>query len=253
MENGVNRRTLELQVNTTENEDFPVLDRDGRTLYFSSRGHTSIGGYDLYKTQFDFNTGKWSSPENLGIPINTVDDDLLYLSSLKGDHAIYATATDAGKGKIQLRNIQLGDISNNLVSISGTYFSLDQVTRRDARVTVLRTSDHGIITSVRTDRTGKYELVLEPGQEYTLVVEGGSYLPHAENFTIPMMAAASLRQEVKLNKTKEKEEMTLVNFFTPLTAGPSAGTLAVSDVPTETISNAYDISGTDTSEMIPNR
>ena len=137
---------LGTSVNTTENEDFPVLDRDGRTLYFSSRGHTSIGGYDLYKTQFDFNTGKWSSPENLGIPINTVDDDLLYLSSLKGDHAIYATATDAGKGKIQLRNIQLGDISNNLVSISGTYFSLDQVTRRDARVTVLRTSDHGIIT-----------------------------------------------------------------------------------------------------------
>ncbi|MBK9542778.1 MAG: PD40 domain-containing protein [Bacteroidetes bacterium] len=242
---------LGTSVNTTENEDFPVLDRDGRTLYFSSRGHTSIGGYDLYKTQFDFNTGKWSSPENLGIPINTVDDDLLYLSSLKGDHAIYATATDAGKGKIQLRNIQLGDISNNLVSISGTYFSLDQVTRRDARVTVLRTSDHGIITSVRTDRTGKYELVLEPGQEYTLVVEGGSYLPHAENFSIPMMAAASLRQEVKLIKTKEKEEMTLVNFFTPLTAGTTAGTLAVSDVPTETISNAYEISGTDTSGMIP--
>lgn len=238
-------------VNTAENEDYPVLDKDGRTLYFSSRGHNSIGGYDLYKTQFDLNTGKWSTPQNLGIPINTVDDDFLYLPTLKGEKATYATELDAPSGKIIIRTIDVGDVSNDLVSISGTYFSLDQVTRRDARVTVLRTSDHGIITSVRTDpRTGRYDLVLEPGMEYTLVVEGGSYLPHAENFTLPVMSGASLRQEVKLNKTKEKEEMTLVNFFTPLAASGNQA-LAASDVPTETISKSYDLSRKDSSDLIP--
>lgn len=239
-------------VNSVENEDYPYLDRDNRTLYFSSRGHNSIGGYDIFKTQFDFNTGRWSEPQNLGIPINTVEDDFLYLPSMKGDLATYVSAMDAGNGKIQLNKIQVGDVSNNYVTISGTYFSLDQVTRRDARVTVLRTSDQGIITSVRTDpRTGKYELVLEPGHEYTLLVEGGSYVPHAETFEIPSMPMANLRQEVKLNKSKEKEEMTLVNFFTPITASSNQGALAVSDVPTETKSKEYDVSKRDTSGLIP--
>ena len=241
-------------VNSVENEDYPYLDKDNRTLYFSSRGHNSIGGYDIFKSQFDFNTGKWSEPQNLGIPINTVEDDFLYLPSMKGDLATYVSAMDAGSGKIQLNKIQVGDVSNNYVTISGTYFSLDQVTRRDARVTVLRTSDRGIITSVRTDpRTGKYELVLEPGHEYTLLVEGGSYVPHAETFEIPSMPMANLRQEVKLNKSKEKEEMTLVNFFTPITASSNQGALAVSDVPTETKSKAYDVTNRDTSSLIPVR
>lgn len=243
---------LGTSVNSVENEDYPYLDKDNRTLYFSSRGHNSIGGYDIFKTQFDFNTGRWSEPQNLGIPINTVEDDFLYLPSMKGDLATYVSAMDAGSGKIQLNKIQVGDVSNNYVTISGTYFSLDQVTRRDARVTVLRTSDQGIITSVRTDpRTGKYELVLEPGHEYTLLVEGGSYVPHAETFEIPSMPMANLRQEVKLNKSKEKEEMTLVNFFTPITASSNQGALAVSDVPTETKSKAYDVSKRDTSGLIP--
>jgi hypothetical protein len=78
-------------VNSTSDEDYPFLDRDGRTLYFSSKGHNSIGGYDIFKTVFDFNTNLWSEPENMGIPINTVGDDLLFVPDLNSSTAIYAT------------------------------------------------------------------------------------------------------------------------------------------------------------------
>ncbi|HQW24101.1 MAG TPA: hypothetical protein PLI47_12425, partial [Bacteroidia bacterium] len=66
-------------INSEANEDFPYLDRDGRTLYFASKSKKSIGGYDIFKSKIDFNTGKWSIPENLGWPINTIADDYLYV------------------------------------------------------------------------------------------------------------------------------------------------------------------------------
>ncbi len=60
---------------------------DGRTLYFSSKGHNSMGGFDLYKTELT--DGKWSKPENMGFPINTPDDDVFFLCSRQ----VAATAT----------------------------------------------------------------------------------------------------------------------------------------------------------------
>src|SRR6185436_480025 len=94
-------------------------------------------------------------------------------------------AVETENGRIEYRNLGLGNGVSNLAVITGQYLSEDQVTRRDARISVIRTRDNGVVTSVKTDRTGQYELVLPAGEEYMLVVEGGSYLPHAENFSVP--------------------------------------------------------------------
>jgi len=243
---------LGMTLNSSENEDFPYLDRDGRTLYFSSRGHNSIGGYDLFKSVFDYNTNQWSRPENLGIPINTTDDDLFYVPTLNGDKAIYCTAYESGYGNVILREISIGGAANRFAIIAGTYFSLDQATRRDARITVIRSSDNAVVNSVRTDpKSGKYELVLPPGNDYTLIVEGGSYLPHAEQFSLPNLAAAGMRQEVKLNKDKEREQMTVSNFFTPLSSKTDEPVLAFNNTPTNVSTSTLNSSSQDSSKMIP--
>lgn len=238
------------RINSNQNEDFPFLDRDGRTLYFSSRGHNSTGGYDIFKSTYDFSSGGWSEPENLGIPLNTTDDDFLFVTNPENNTAMYATSLDALPGKLKVRVIHLGQDGGNFSVITGTYSSLDQITRRDARITVIRSSDHGIVSSVRTDpRTGSYELLLAPGQDYTLVVEGGSYSPHAENFSLPPVANANFRQEVKMNRSGDNEELTMTNFFTALS--PSAGLdIAVSDKPTNVVSNTFDHVKPDTSGMM---
>ena len=59
------------EINTPYDEDYPFLHPDGRTLYFSSKGYNSMGGYDIFKSTLDPQTGKWSYPENLDFPINT--------------------------------------------------------------------------------------------------------------------------------------------------------------------------------------
>ncbi|MCX6276091.1 MAG: hypothetical protein NTV09_12885 [Bacteroidetes bacterium] len=234
-------------INTNANEDFPYLDKDGRTLYFCSNGINSIGGYDIFKSQYDFNTGKWSDPENVGVPINTVDDDIFFMPSTKGLTAAYSTAIDCESGKIEIRNVKLGDVVSNIAVISGKYFSQDQVTRRDARISVIRTKDNGIVTSVKTDRTGDYELIVPAGDEYMLIVEGGSYLPHAELFTIPAgSSTAGLKQRVSMNKNRDKEEMTMTNYFSPSTVDSSLVTM---EKPSQVAKSEFDVKDTASSKM----
>ena len=234
-------------VNTNADEDFAYLDKDGRTLYFSSTGHNSIGGYDVFKTQYDFNSGRWSAPVNVGMPINTVDDDLFFMPSTKGETASYSTAIETETGKIEYRNLGLGNAVSNLAVISGQYISEDQVTRRDARISVIRTKDNGVVTSVKTDRTGKYELVLPAGEEYMLVVEGGSYLPHAENFTVPSgKTIPGMHQKVVMNKTSNTEVLTMSNYFTPASVDSLTASL---EKPTEVKKSEFDVKDTATAKM----
>ena len=63
-------------INTKWDEDSPYVTPDGNTIYFSSNREASMGGYDIFKSTWDRRRKKWSSPENLGYPINTIDDEI---------------------------------------------------------------------------------------------------------------------------------------------------------------------------------
>jgi hypothetical protein len=66
-------------VNSTMDEEFPALSRDGKTLYFSSKGFDSMGGYDIFKSTWDETTESWSVPVNMGSPINSPFEDIFFL------------------------------------------------------------------------------------------------------------------------------------------------------------------------------
>lgn len=78
-------------VNSTEDEDFPYISSDGKTLFFASKGHYNIGGYDVFKSTFDSTTNKWREPENIGFPISSTFDDFLYIPDTKEGVAYFAT------------------------------------------------------------------------------------------------------------------------------------------------------------------
>ena len=86
---------LNSNVNSPYNEDFPYLAIDGKTLYFSSEGHNSMGGYDLFKCEWNSETNSWSKATNLGYPINTTDDDRSI--SISSDNTVgYVSAVRPG-------------------------------------------------------------------------------------------------------------------------------------------------------------
>ncbi len=85
-------------INTTGREDSPALDPDGRTLYFSSDGHPSMGGTDIFKSELK--DGKWQKPVNLGYPINSVEDDSFFAISGDRRRAYFSTLREEGNAEI---------------------------------------------------------------------------------------------------------------------------------------------------------
>lgn len=89
-------------INSSEDEDYPYMSPDGVTLYFASKGHYSMGGYDLYRSVFDPALKKWSTPENLGFPFSSPFDDILYLPDSNDSLACFATNRDCEGDSVQV-------------------------------------------------------------------------------------------------------------------------------------------------------
>lgn len=84
-------------INTPYDEDGVFIHPDGKTLYFSSQGHNSIGGYDIFKSTLK-DDGTWTKPQNLGYPINTPDDDIYFVLSANGKTGYYSSVREEGQG-----------------------------------------------------------------------------------------------------------------------------------------------------------
>lgn len=78
------------EVNTNDDEESPFIMLDGVTLCYSSKGHNSYGGYDIYTSTQDAE-GMWSKPENLGAPVNSTSDDYYYITDPFGERAYYSS------------------------------------------------------------------------------------------------------------------------------------------------------------------
>jgi hypothetical protein len=78
-------------VNTPFDEDYPFLLPDGKTLYFASKGHNSMGGYDIFRSMMDTVSGEWKQPENLDFAINTPFDDQLFVTDPYQHYAYFSS------------------------------------------------------------------------------------------------------------------------------------------------------------------
>ena len=84
-------------VNTPYDEEGVFISPDNRYLYFASRGHNSMGGFDIFRSERKEN-GAWAKPENLGYPINTPDDEYFYITDITGSHGYYSAIREGGSG-----------------------------------------------------------------------------------------------------------------------------------------------------------
>lgn len=213
-------------INTIYGEEGVFVHPDGKTIYFSSQGHKSMGGYDVFKIVFE--NGKWSEPINLGYPINGPDDDVFFVISASGKHGYFASNKSDGFGEKDIYKITfLGAekplaISNEDNLLAGRTQPVKQVQAQQpvaittAQITILK----GTITDINTKKplgatielvdnerkeviatftansaTGKYLVSLPSGKNYGIAVKLDGYLFHSENFDIP--AATNFQEVVK--------------------------------------------------------
>ena len=91
-------------INTSEDEDFPYFDYKSGTLFFASKGHGSVGGFDIFKSSFDSVKNEWMRPQQLEFPINSPWDDYLYISDISG--AYFVSGRECKQGNVKIFHIE---------------------------------------------------------------------------------------------------------------------------------------------------
>lgn len=105
-------------LNSPYDEVYPFMSGDGRTLYFCSQGHSSMGGFDIFRSIYNEISDTWTEPQNLGFPINSTSNDLFFATDLNDEYASFASSRDNGKDDVTIYKIKLSDYSEQKVVMS---------------------------------------------------------------------------------------------------------------------------------------
>ncbi len=178
------------EINTAFDEEAPFIHPDGVTLFFSSKGHKNMGGFDIFKSLKDEN-GKWGQPENLRSPINTPDDDIFYVQSPDGKRGYFASVRKEGFGEKDLYMINFEKTIVEPLTLLKGYVTFDGSTKGLTMVEIVATDMESglVVQNVKPNATsGKYLLILTPGNEgktYNVSYEAEGYQPISIPITIP--------------------------------------------------------------------
>jgi len=170
-------------VNTAYNEDDPFITADGNTLYFCSEGHSSMGGYDNFKSILV--ASAWQTPENLGYPINSSDDDKFYQPADNGKNAYYSMTTDYKKRDIMFLEIGKTEITKTF-EINGTYSLSDTVVPFDKNYFIHllnRETGDTVDVGYPNKLTGRYAFIVSPGK-YSIIYSSNYYFSKTIDTTI---------------------------------------------------------------------
>ena len=209
-------RNLGPEINTEYDEDAPFIHPDGKTFIFSSSGHSSMGGFDIFTSTFT--DGVWSTPENVGYPINTTDDDVFYVLSADGKHAYFSSFREQGFGEKDIYSISFPDNKKEypLTLVKGVV-SLEDDTTSDinATITINDNENNEFYGIYRPNKkTGKYLMILPPGKNYNIATESKGFLFHSENLHLENQATYyEVRNDVKLKSIQVGKSIILRNIF----------------------------------------
>jgi outer membrane protein OmpA-like peptidoglycan-associated protein len=208
-------------VNSKEDEEGVFIHPDGKTLYFSSKGHTSTGGYDIFRSVFE--NEKWSEPQNMGSHINTPDDDLYFVLAANGQTGFYSSAKPGGLGDKDIYEIHFTPLKPKkeketgpkLTLLKGVITDEDSKAFLEADIDIIDNAKNEVITTIRSNSvSGKYLVSLPSGKNYGIVVKAKGYLFHSENVDIPFSAGyQEIIKDIALKKLEIGKSIVLNNIF----------------------------------------
>jgi len=211
-------KNLGAPVNTAGDDISPFIHPNGQRLYFASDHYTGFGGFDIFFS--DKKSGKWSSPENFGYPINTQADEVAMFITADGKHGYYSHESGSKQNKVSL--IYHIDIPASLQValesgfIAGRIFDSENHEPLGAKVQLFDVGTEELVSQVQSDSiNGKYVIVLTEGKEYALHVNRKGYLFRSYHFDYSkgQQKGDSLRADIGLTPIAAGVSTTLNNIF----------------------------------------
>ena len=235
-----NVKPLSEVINTRYDEESPYFNEETNTLYFSSKGHNGMGNHDIFMSKYDPSTDTWGTPENLGFPINTSDDDLFFVLSSDGETAYYSSYKDDSQGGFDIYKIYPFEkamkardvVMENIVEVVDTIpdveepqllpvdFKLnvyDQQTDApvNASVSIIKLPEDNVVSEGEaTSGAYDYEFETEQAGNYMATLEADGYLYQTVKFTIePLTQESKVIKNVALRRPQEKVINVLRNIY----------------------------------------
>ena len=189
-------KNLGATVNSSMDEETPFIHKNG-TLFFCSKGHGSMGGFDIFaSSKIDKNT--WSNPVNLGVPINSVEDDFCYIPDIKGKFAYYASKRQGGKGNSDIYRVALNKQIKNYAVVSGKIMLADKNEEVKIQITDLNGNNQKIFKlQIKNNRV---DIILLTGKSYMLNIQVKDITVHKIKLNLGKVGSfISIEQHVILN------------------------------------------------------
>lgn len=171
-------KSLSKKINTKFDEESPFIHGDG-TLYFSSEGHNSIGGYDIFSAKGS-SPSKFEKAENLGMPVNSVEDDVFYFVTGDKKTGYFMSKRPEGKGRGDIYMVDYGDSSLYYILVKGKVKNEDD-SQRSVKISSI--SNKSLIYDSNTDYNGNFSLNINRGDNYYTVLESDGHFFEAFTFS----------------------------------------------------------------------
>jgi outer membrane protein OmpA-like peptidoglycan-associated protein len=203
------------KINTTYEEDGPYLHPDGKTMYFSSNGLASVGGFDIFKTVYNDSTKSWSDPENIGFPYNTADDDIYIVFSADGTRAYFSSVRENSYGGKDIYMATSIKEKHSLALMIGHVYDADTKKPLAAEIIVTDNETDQVVAVYKSESfAGKFSIALPSGKNYGIEIDLDNYLFHSENIELPNLAKfTEYRKDVYLHPFRAGEKEILKNVF----------------------------------------
>lgn len=215
------------QLNTPYDDDAPFIHSDNRTLYFSSKGHNTMGGFDIFMSVLNESTGQWSEPQNMGYPINTADDDIYFVWSADGERGYFSSLRGDSYGDLDIYVVHRPVIGKFFMILKGIVLDKDSKEPVTATVTIYDETDKKVVGVYNTRAsTGKFSAIIPPNTKYKVhILASGydeenefiqtpdvkEYYEQEETFYVQRTVAASI--DTIEDRPKTGEIFTLQNIY----------------------------------------
>lgn len=164
-------------INTALDDDAPFIHPDGVTLFYSSQGKNSMGGYDIFQSRLNWKDSTFSKPINLGYPINTTDDDIYYVLSANGDRGYYASGKAGGQGLKDIYSVYPGYVGKkpSIYIVKGKITENGSPVSSSIIVEIVDRNNKKFGEFVSNSSTGNYLISLPSGGNFKLSYKYKNY------------------------------------------------------------------------------
>ncbi len=194
------------EINTMYDENYPRFSNDGGLFFFSSKGHNSMGGYDIFTTQWKSLRNEWEKPQNFGFPINNTYDNTNICFANNKRYAYISTIRNSGLGGLDIYKIVFNNEEPENLIYRGTISVAHQTEAKpikeidtDISITVINKQNNEVYGIYAYNKTnGSYVISFIPGN-FELIIKGKSYITY--------------RKIIKINEKQTDLKQRIFNIY----------------------------------------